>query len=145
MAAMDGRFSVSLDDIRKVAVPVLRHRISTNFPGPGRRPDHREPDQAPRRRDQASPTCPSTSAEGPPDPNSGRSPDDGDRPINRSSSSARRDEGRLVSSEEFAEADFDEPWKYEREDGRLIVLAPSGEGHLDATIPWRDELIVYRA
>lgn len=31
MAAMDGRFSVSYDDIRKVAVPVLRHRISTNF------------------------------------------------------------------------------------------------------------------
>jgi MoxR-like ATPase len=31
MAAMDGRFSVSLDDVRKVAVPVLRHRISTNF------------------------------------------------------------------------------------------------------------------
>jgi len=31
MAAMDGRFSVSLDDIRKVAVPVLRHRISPNF------------------------------------------------------------------------------------------------------------------
>jgi MoxR-like ATPase len=31
MAAMDGRFSVSPDDIRKVAVPVLRHRISTNF------------------------------------------------------------------------------------------------------------------
>jgi MoxR-like ATPase len=31
MAAMDGRFSVSLDDIRKVANPVLRHRISTNF------------------------------------------------------------------------------------------------------------------
>ncbi len=31
MAAMDGRFSVSIDDIRKVAIPVLRHRISTNF------------------------------------------------------------------------------------------------------------------
>jgi MoxR-like ATPase len=31
MAAMDGRFSVSYDDIRKVAIPVLRHRISTNF------------------------------------------------------------------------------------------------------------------
>jgi MoxR-like ATPase len=31
MAAMDGRYSVSLDDIKKVAVPVLRHRISTNF------------------------------------------------------------------------------------------------------------------
>ncbi|MDW8385473.1 MAG: MoxR family ATPase [Gemmatales bacterium] len=31
MAAMDGRFSVSIKDIKKVAVPVLRHRISTNF------------------------------------------------------------------------------------------------------------------
>jgi MoxR-like ATPase len=31
MAAMDGRFSVSLDDVRKVAGPVLRHRISSNF------------------------------------------------------------------------------------------------------------------
>ncbi|XBH08404.1 MoxR family ATPase [Singulisphaera sp. Ch08] len=31
MAALDGRFSVSLDDIRRVAIPVLRHRISTNF------------------------------------------------------------------------------------------------------------------
>lgn len=31
MAAMDGRFSVALADIKKVAVPVLRHRISTNF------------------------------------------------------------------------------------------------------------------
>jgi MoxR-like ATPase len=30
-AAMDGRFSVSLDDVRKAAVPVLRHRFSTNF------------------------------------------------------------------------------------------------------------------
>ncbi len=31
VAAMDGRFSVALDDIKKVAVPVLRHRVSTNF------------------------------------------------------------------------------------------------------------------
>src|SRR5207253_2147840 len=31
MAALDGRFSVSIDDIRKVAVPVLRHRLITNF------------------------------------------------------------------------------------------------------------------
>lgn len=30
-AAMDGRFSVAIDDIRKAAVPVLRHRISANF------------------------------------------------------------------------------------------------------------------
>jgi MoxR-like ATPase len=31
LAAMDGRFSVSIDDVRRVANPVLRHRISTNF------------------------------------------------------------------------------------------------------------------
>jgi MoxR-like ATPase len=31
MAAMDGRLTVAIDDIRKVAVPVLRHRVSTNF------------------------------------------------------------------------------------------------------------------
>ncbi|MBC8351971.1 MAG: MoxR family ATPase [Planctomycetes bacterium] len=31
LAAMDGRFSVSIDDVRKIAIPVLRHRISTNF------------------------------------------------------------------------------------------------------------------
>ncbi len=31
MAAMDGRFSVSLEDIKKVASPVLRHRIGLNF------------------------------------------------------------------------------------------------------------------
>ena len=31
LAAMDGRFSVAVDDIRRIAVPVLRHRLSTNF------------------------------------------------------------------------------------------------------------------
>jgi MoxR-like ATPase len=31
LAAMEGRFSVSLDDIRKIVIPVLRHRVSTNF------------------------------------------------------------------------------------------------------------------
>ena len=31
VAAMDGRFSVAIDDIKKVAMPVLRHRVSTNF------------------------------------------------------------------------------------------------------------------
>jgi MoxR-like ATPase len=30
-AAMDGRPNVSMADVRKVAIPVLRHRISTNF------------------------------------------------------------------------------------------------------------------
>jgi MoxR-like ATPase len=31
LAAMDGRFSVSVADVKKLAVPVLRHRVSTNF------------------------------------------------------------------------------------------------------------------
>jgi MoxR-like ATPase len=30
-AAMDGRFSVAVDDIKKAALPVLRHRIGANF------------------------------------------------------------------------------------------------------------------
>lgn len=31
MAAMNGRFSVGIDDVKKVALAVLRHRVSTNF------------------------------------------------------------------------------------------------------------------
>ena len=31
LAAMEGRFSVAIEDVRKIAVPVLRHRVSTNF------------------------------------------------------------------------------------------------------------------
>ena len=31
LAAMNGRFSVAVEDIQKIAEPVLRHRISTNF------------------------------------------------------------------------------------------------------------------
>ena len=31
IAAMNGRFSVDIDDMRRMAVPVLRHRISANF------------------------------------------------------------------------------------------------------------------
>ncbi len=30
-AAMDGRFSVAIDDIKRAAIPVLRHRLGTNF------------------------------------------------------------------------------------------------------------------
>jgi MoxR-like ATPase len=31
IAALDGRYNVAIDDIREMAVPVLRHRISVNF------------------------------------------------------------------------------------------------------------------
>ena len=31
LAAMDGRFSTAVDDVKRIAIPVLRHRVSTNF------------------------------------------------------------------------------------------------------------------
>ena len=31
LAAMDGRPAVSFEDVRRVAIPVLRHRLSPNF------------------------------------------------------------------------------------------------------------------
>jgi MoxR-like ATPase len=31
MAAMNGDFSVSVADVKKIAIPVLRHRVKTNF------------------------------------------------------------------------------------------------------------------
>ena len=31
IAAMEGRFSIAIEDIKKIAIPVLRHRVSTNF------------------------------------------------------------------------------------------------------------------
>ena len=31
LAAMEGRFSVAIEDMQKIAIPVLRHRISSNF------------------------------------------------------------------------------------------------------------------
>jgi len=31
LAAMDGRFSVAVEDVQRITIPVLRHRISPNF------------------------------------------------------------------------------------------------------------------
>jgi MoxR-like ATPase len=31
LAAMDGRFAIAVEDVQKMAEPVLRHRVSTNF------------------------------------------------------------------------------------------------------------------
>ncbi|TWT46459.1 ATPase family associated with various cellular activities (AAA) [Botrimarina hoheduenensis] len=31
IAAMDGRFSVAIEDVQKIALPVLRHRVGANF------------------------------------------------------------------------------------------------------------------
>src|SRR5262249_58597087 len=55
-----------------------------------------------------------------------------------------QDHGRPITAEEFAEADYAEPWKYEREQGRLIVVPPDGPGHDDSSEPVRDHLVAYR-
>jgi Uma2 family endonuclease len=56
----------------------------------------------------------------------------------------RLDEGRTITAEEFAEADLDPPWKYEREQGRLVVMPPDGPGHDRSSEPVRDYLGAYR-
>ncbi len=33
LALMDGRFNVSVDDVRAAALPALRHRVILNFEG----------------------------------------------------------------------------------------------------------------
>ncbi len=54
------------------------------------------------------------------------------------------DAGRPLTAEEFADADYEEPWRYERERGRLVVMAPDGGDHVETTDPWLEHLIVYR-
>jgi Uma2 family endonuclease len=55
------------------------------------------------------------------------------------------DNGRVVSADEFAEADYVEPWIYERVDGRLVVMSPEGRRHVADTRPWRKALSAYWA
>ncbi|HEU5117825.1 MAG TPA: Uma2 family endonuclease [Isosphaeraceae bacterium] len=54
------------------------------------------------------------------------------------------DEGRYLSSEEFASAEYEEPWRYERIDGRLVIVSPAREVHQDSSEPWRDRLVIYK-
>ena len=54
------------------------------------------------------------------------------------------DDGREVTTEEFAEARYIEPYKYELVDGRLLVMPPDGDGHQSTSMPLRDHLGAYR-
>ena len=54
------------------------------------------------------------------------------------------DQGRLVGPDEFAEADALPPWKYERVDGRLVVMYPDSGEHDACSEPIRDHLGAYR-
>jgi Uma2 family endonuclease len=53
------------------------------------------------------------------------------------------DAGRVVSSEEFADATYEEPWRYERERGRLVVMAPDGGDHVETASPWLRRLYAF--
>lgn len=50
------------------------------------------------------------------------------------------DAGRLLTAEEFASADYKEPFIYERVKGRLVVMSPAGPGHRQVSRPFRREL-----
>jgi Uma2 family endonuclease len=56
---------------------------------------------------------------------------------------SHQDDGLELSHEEFAEADFAEPWRYERVNGRLVVMTPSGFEHNAAGQPFRHHLGAY--
>jgi len=53
------------------------------------------------------------------------------------------DEGRTLSAAEFADAEYDPPYVYERVEGRLRLMSPEGKHHVSASEPWRDHLGAY--
>jgi Uma2 family endonuclease len=55
----------------------------------------------------------------------------------------RLDHGRPTTTQEFANALYDEPWTYERVDGRLVVMSQEGTGHVIQGEPWMKRLFVY--
>ena len=54
------------------------------------------------------------------------------------------DDGLELTRDEFAEADYEQPWRYERVKGRLIVMVPAGHDHQETAEPLRDQLVVYK-
>jgi Uma2 family endonuclease len=53
------------------------------------------------------------------------------------------DDGRPTTPEEFANASYDEPWTYERVNGRLVVMSPEWAGHVIQSVPWHNRLGAY--
>ena len=54
------------------------------------------------------------------------------------------DHGTSLSADEFADAHFDEPWRYELVNGKLIVMAPNGDDHVSASEPILDGIFAYK-
>lgn len=55
----------------------------------------------------------------------------------------KADHGTPLSHEEFAEAQYEEPWRYERVEGRLVIMPPSGHDHGVMGKPFRNYLGAY--
>ena len=53
------------------------------------------------------------------------------------------DDGRPTTAEEFAEAEYKGPYRYERVEGRLVVMSPEGRGHGRVAARWQHHLSVY--
>ena len=56
-----------------------------------------------------------------------------------------KDQGRLLTDEEFAQAACDAPYRYERVEGRLVVMSPSGKTHLGLVWAVVKEISIYDA
>jgi Uma2 family endonuclease len=54
-----------------------------------------------------------------------------------------QDAGIRLSADEFASAEFQEPFIYERVRGRLVVMSPAGAEHRRVSRPFRRELGLY--
>lgn len=55
------------------------------------------------------------------------------------------DQGRPITAEEFSEAEFDEPYRYERVEGRLVVVSPGGLAHTRMVSAILEHLFVYKS
>jgi Uma2 family endonuclease len=53
------------------------------------------------------------------------------------------DAGMKLSRQQFSEVDFQEPYRYERVRGRLVVMPPPGHEHRRVSRPFRRELGLY--
>lgn len=56
---------------------------------------------------------------------------------------SKKDDGRELTHEEFAEADYLEPWRHERVRGKLLILPPRGDAYQTAWSAFLDPLIIY--
>ena len=55
-----------------------------------------------------------------------------------------KDQGRFLTDEEFAQAECDAPYRYERVEKRLVVMEPSDLPHMQVVSAILEKLYVYR-